>query len=154
MPGKGERVTIPSGIIVPVLVQKNNAFYDDPASGSVRVQSDGDVNFRFAFPENVKVDKMKIKWSTIMPSYIKYQQVPKGARKPVITKNTYTFFIYNAADRKWERTGNQKVLSGKLSDYIDGAGQAELKAQAVVNKKTPSQELLNVPDIEISGVVE
>ncbi len=157
---RGSRISIPAGIVRPAMVQGTNAFYDDVMEGTIRVQSGGDVNFRFRFPKGIRVDRLVIKWPAPLPTYYRYiREVPKGdsgqeIATPEITEDKYRYYIYNVEKGEWEETGREKTLTGDLSRYVDSLGDVELKVSVTVNDKNIYDELLRVPDIEISGEVE
>ncbi|MDP4092317.1 MAG: hypothetical protein Q8920_03060 [Bacillota bacterium] len=151
---KGKHVEIPGGIINPVLVTQNVAFYDDPVSGGVRVQNDGDFEFKANMPLNIRIDQLKINWATVLPSYIKYQpKLPNGSQQQPAAKNSYRFYIYNYKTASWEEMQQQFSVSNSAS-YIKNTGDLKLKVSAKLDKNGAQQELLGIPEITLSGEVQ
>lgn len=152
---KGKQVIIPSGIFKPVLEDQKNAHFEDPLMGGVRVHGDGDVDFKVVLPDNINPGKIKIDWSTFLPSYAKYRpKAPKGVQQPPLAKNTYKYYIYNIKASKWEEVGQQYILESNLANYINDKHEVKLRANAVLDKNGMQDELLGLPELEISGVVK
>lgn len=158
---KGKPAVFPSGLIKAVMEQdsQRNAFIDGDtfSGGGVRVNTSGDVQFKIALPGSLSVDKLKISWSPVVPSYIKYQ--PKSSTQQY-GKNEYKYYIYDVKKSKasgvdvWEEIKEEYEVTSAISSYVNDSGEIKLKANVTVDRTRPTEELLGIPEIEISGVVK
>ncbi|MCR4436786.1 MAG: hypothetical protein QHH06_14280 [Clostridiales bacterium] len=152
---KGKPVDIPPGIYKPVLEDTKNANLEDPVTEGVRVHNDGDVDFKFTLPANIKVETLKVDLSTFLPAYAKYRAKAAGsAGQPAMAKNTYKYYIYNCSASRWDEIGSSFAVQSNASNYINSQGELRVRVNAALDKNGMQEELLGLPELEISGVVK
>lgn len=153
---KGKKAEIPTGIIQPVLDKGDNVYFEGRAfSDGFRVESDGDVDFKFIIPDSISVEKIKIRWGTYIPQDIKYlmQQQNNDARQ-VYGNDTHEFFIYNTSTSQWEKFDNEFTADKRVGDYIDENMEIKLRTSITLDKPGEQVQMIGVPEIEIRGMVK
>jgi len=155
---KGMKVEIPTGIIQPVLESGDIAHYDGSFNSGIRVQADGDVDFKFVIPDNISVESFKVSWSAFIPIYIKQQmqqtQQKKNAAQQIFGNNTYEFFVYNLKTSQWEKFDEEFTADRNINDYINDKLELKLRTSATLDKSGNQGALLGTPEIELKGVVK
>jgi len=109
------------------------------------------MDFNFAVPEYISPEKFRIKWSTFLMSDA-YQFGQKTNQSSQNTpSNTYIYYIYNNSTSKWDEADKDQQFDSKTSSYISNEGIIKVRAAV-----TPvwQEEILKIPEIELSGVVK
>ena len=150
---KGKHLDIPSGIFRPVIENIQSANFEDPLLGGMRVFRDGDTDLKYSLPANLEIDRFRVDWSTFLPGYVKYRPKPvKGQPQQIIAKNTYKFYIYNCITSQWEEFNQSLNVDSDVSRYIDKNRELRLRVNTVLDKTGSQEELLSIPELELSGV--
>ena len=165
---KGGEVEIPSGIIIPGLVQDygiEQSVRMDGDSG-IRVMREGDIDFTFSIPSDIQVREFSLRFGTYLPLGVKYaiedmkQQGNNAGAK--ILQNQYEYYIYDRAADSWEKVPDTYEQLKDAGRYIDEKNMikarvrvvklADEKAEENYDGSYVETERLAFPGLQIKGV--
>jgi hypothetical protein len=165
---KGGEVELPSGIILPELVQEQRADVTARMDGDagLRVMNEGDIDFEFNLPADIRIREFSLGFDTYLPLSIRYmiedlKQIGNNAGTKIL-QNQYEYFIYNRASGAWETIQDRYEQQENAESYIDEKNVmkvrvrvvklADEKAEANYGSSNFETERLAFPELQIKGV--
>jgi hypothetical protein len=142
---KGEYVVFPKGAIKPVLNNPEKFSLEDYMMYTF--YENVEARLTFNIQRGITVKEFEIDWTEI-------NQELFYANESVENKlNNYDLYIKNNATDEWEKTDKVFKVSTNVENYINQLNQIKVKADITFTEYNYGHDILIIPEIEVSGVV-
>ena len=169
---KGLEVDIPSGIILPQLVQNqdNEKYAQLDGDDGIEIEQLCDVDFTYTLPENFSLEEFSLKFGTYLPLSVKYRLEDRQANNSGVQlkllQNRYEYYLYNSSNDKWEKIESIHSQLKEASRYVDAKNSLKVRIKVVEMADRDSEDLykdsslyvqverLALPELQLKGVTK